>query len=268
MLALRLALLAVVAIGVAPAGAFKIDRRIVPQPKVQYFVALKDWRKPIDRAVKALNRARVGVKLVKADIPEQASVQVGRLDHQCFLPGVSATTQTLVGGYAVLYLPHNCHGAQASIIAAHELGHALGLKHDDRSCQLMNSSGTGPQSIPTGCLGQSFNWLKKPWRASDLAGLRKLYRNTPPKLKLRLTGPATVPAGTPVRFAISVADRERNLSELRVNYGDGTAEERLLDDPPPTSHTYSAPGTYRITATASDFYGKRGRKSVTVTVTP
>jgi PKD domain-containing protein/matrixin len=251
----------------ATAGAFKIDKRIVPQPKVRYYVGLDDWKKPMDRVVRALNRAKVGVKLVKAEIPEQASVQVGRLEQRCGYPGVSATTQTLVGGYAAIYLPYDCKGAQASIIAAHELGHALGLKHEDRRCALMNSSGTGPQSVPTECLGRRLPWRSKPWRPDDLAGLKRLYRDTAPTVTLDLTGPSTVAAGTPVTFKLTARDKERNLSLVRVDYGDGTREERGASEPPPSSHTYLTPGTYRITATALDYYRKRASASVNVRVT-
>ena len=251
----------------APAGAYEIDRRIVPQPRVLYYVGLDDWKKPMARAVKALNRAKVGVKLVEADIPQQASVQIGRLEKRCGYPGVNATTQTLVGGYAAIYLPYGCRGAQASIIAAHELGHALGLKHEDDRCALMNSSGTGRQSTPTQCLGQSHPWLRKPWRSDDLAGLRRLYRNTAPRVRLELTSGASARAGSPVTFRIRARDKERNLSLLRVDYGDGEREERDASEPPPSSHTYLAPGTYRLRVTARDYYGRRDTATATITVT-
>jgi hypothetical protein len=262
-----IALAVLAALPVATARAYVIDKRIVPQPRVLYHVALDDWRKPMKRAVAALNRARVGVRLVHSAIPEQASIQVGRLEKRCGYPGVQATTQTIAGGYAAIYLPHGCRGAQASIIAAHELGHALGLKHEDRRCALMNSTGTGRQSIPTECLGRSFPWRSRPWRSDDLAGLRRLYRNTPPRVRLRLTGPASVPAGSTVTFRIRARDPERNLSELRVDYGDGEVEEHDASEPPPSSHSYLEPGTYRLSVTVRDYYGRRDTASVRVTVT-
>src|SRR4051794_4042558 len=88
-----------------PAAAYRIDRHIVPQPKLFYFVALNDWKKPFDRAVRDLNRHHVGVTLRKAKIPDQATIQVGRLEHQCGLRGVDGTTHTIQGGYAAIYLP-------------------------------------------------------------------------------------------------------------------------------------------------------------------
>ncbi len=255
---LRLTLLALLVL-TATAHAYRIDP-VIPAPQVKYFAALDDWKAPMARAARAVNRARVGVKLVKAQIPEQASVQIGRLDKTCGLAGVDGTTQTLEGGYAVIYLPRGCNATQASIIAAHELGHALGLAHENRRCALMNASGTGPNSIPTQCLGRRIDWRRKPFRRDDLEGLRKAYRNTRPKVTMT----ATV-TGSTAALRIRARDKERNLSELEVDFGDGRTETY---DPaePPTSHTYGAPGTYAITATATDFYGKRGSRKVTVVV--
>lgn len=263
--------LAMAVIGVTgsqPAGAYKIDRHVVPQPTLVYYVALSDWKKPFDRVVMDLNRRHVGVRLKKAQIPEQASIQIGRLEHQCGLPGVDGTTHTIQGGYAAIYLPRNCHGRIASIIAAHELGHALGLKHDDRHCALLNSSGSGRNGIPTQCLGQRHDWLHHPYRKDDVKGLRRLYRNTRPTATIKLRGPkGKRTAGSTVRFAIRATDKERNLSELKLDFGDGSppaqgqAARRL-----PHTHVYSNPGTYRVKLSVTDFYLKRATATTTVTV--
>lgn len=262
----------VVAIGAlastpAAAPAYRIDRHVVPQPTLLYYVALPDWKRPFDRVVRDLNRARVGVRLKKAQIPEQASIQIGRLEHRCGLPGVDGTTHTIKGGYAAIYLPRGCRATIASIIAAHELGHALGLHHDDRHCALLNSSGTGPKGIPTRCLGQKHDWLHHPYRKDDIAGLRRLYRNTKPTAQLKLQGPKRHQAGTTVRFTIKAKDREGNLSELKLDFGDGSppAEGQTAAELPHT-HVYSTPGTYVVKLSAVDFYLRRATARTTVTV--
>lgn len=256
-------LLVALAVLAPAAAAFEVDERVVPQPVVRYHSALPDWRKPLKRVVKALNRAKVGVRLVETDIAQNASIQVGRLDRKCGKPGIDGTTQTLVGGYALMYLPRGCSTTRASILGAHELGHALGLLHDDDGCALMNSSGTGRIGTPTGCLGRRIPWRRNPWRPDDLAGLERLYRNTPPKLSM--SGPSAAGAGQSVSVTLAASDRERNLSDLRIDWGDGESAEL---DPQTTraTHTYLTPGSYTITAVARDFYLKRGTARLTVTV--
>jgi hypothetical protein len=256
--------LAVAALGLAAAPAahaYKLNE-VIPQPRILYYVGLEDWRQPMARVVRALNRAHVGVRLVEAEIPEQASIQVGRLKKRCGLAGEQATTLNFEDGYAAIYLPRGCHGAAASIIAAHELGHALGLAHEDRRCALMNSGGVGRKSIPMQCVGHRYPWRRKPFRTDDLAGLRRLYHDTRPHVTIRRAGQSHLA----VSFAIGLRDREHNLSQYTVDYGDGVREEHDASEAPPTAHVYSAPGTYTIRVRAIDFYRKRDRASLTVTV--
>jgi hypothetical protein len=247
-----------------PAAAYRIDHHVVPQPKLLYFVALKDWRKPFDRAVRDLNRHHVGVTLKKAKIPDQATIQVGRLEHQCGLPGVDGTTHTIEGGYAAIYLPRRCPNQTiASIIVAHELGHALGLRHDDRHCALLNSSGSGPNGIPTHCARRHFDWLHHPYRRDDIKGLKRLYHDTPPKVSLK----RAATAGLQVRVKIEATDRERNISELRLDWGDGTTPDTAYSARElPKTHSYSKPGTYKIRLTVVDFYLKKDRAAITLTL--
>jgi hypothetical protein len=259
--------LALAATALAPTAlAYRIDRHVIPQPTIRYFVALSDWKKPFDRVVRDVNRAHVGVHLKKAQIPEQATIQIGRLEHRCGFPGVNGTTQSISGGYAAIYLPRGCHGKIASIIAAHELGHALGLKHENRRCALLNSSGSGPDGIPTHCQGGRYDWLRHPYRADDLRGLRRLYRNTPPKARLTLAVKGPQNAGATTRFKFTAKDAQRNISELRLDFGDGTRATAFKASQLPRGHVYTRPGTYTAKLDVVDFYSRHGRSRVTVKV--
>jgi hypothetical protein len=180
---------------------------------------------------------------------------------------VNGATQTIQGGFAAIYLPRGCHGKIASIIAAHELGHALGLKHDNRRCALLNSTGSGRDGIPTHCQGRRYDWLNHPFRKDDLRGLRRLYHNTPPKARLRLKQPAAHPsAGDVIRFELQASDRERNISELKLDFGDGTVVTGFEAGQLPRGHAYREPGTYTAKLEVVDYYGRRARSRVTVTV--
>jgi hypothetical protein len=121
--------------------------------------------------------------------------------------------------------------------------------------------------VPTRCAGRRHDWLRHPFRADDLAGLRRLYRNTPPTARLRLADPGrpAVP-GAQVRFTIRAADRERNLSELRIDFGDGTGATGFTAAELPHTHVYSAPGTYKAKLSVLDTYLRRASSSATVKV--
>src|SRR3954451_19726668 len=102
------------------APAYRADPNVIPQPVLRYYVALGDWKKPFARVARALNDANVGTRLVRARIPEQASIQIGRLKTHCGYPGVQGVTQSIRGGYSAIYVPYGCRGTAASVVAAHE----------------------------------------------------------------------------------------------------------------------------------------------------
>ncbi len=73
-------------------------------------------------------------------------------------------------------------------------------------------------------------------------------------------------AGDEVRFAIEASDRQRNISELRLEFGDGSRATAFKASQLPRGHVYSQPGTYKARLTVVDYYLKRDRATVTVKV--
>jgi uncharacterized delta-60 repeat protein len=79
---------------------------------------------------------------------------------------------------------------------------------------------------------------------------------------LTLSGNATVPVNT--SYALTTSATDPGTPETRtwsINYGDGTANTAL------TTHTYTAIGTYTITATVTDEDGSYAATPLTVSVT-
>jgi Big-like domain-containing protein/PKD domain-containing protein len=90
-----------------------------------------------------------------------------------------------------------------------------------------------------------------------------------PRTGISITGPATaLPAGTPASFTVSVADTA-NIRDVLVNFGDGDFQSLgALTKPQTIPHTYTAAGTYTVTATATDASGFTEPVHTAVTVLP
>jgi PKD repeat protein len=69
-----------------------------------------------------------------------------------------------------------------------------------------------------------------------------------------------------VRFDLSASDRERNISEVKLDFGDGSGASDFSADELPRAHAYSEPGRYTAKLTVTDFYLRRATATVTVTV--
>ncbi len=87
-----------------------------------------------------------------------------------------------------------------------------------------------------------------------------------------ITPPATaIEAGVPATFTIApVTGAAGNaLREVVMDFGDGSAPVRLGNVQGQTSvaHTFANPGTYTVTATATDTQGIEGRSTIVVSVT-
>jgi hypothetical protein len=83
-----------------------------------------------------------------------------------------------------------------------------------------------------------------------------------------LTVPTTIEAGLPATFTIAPATGTI-LSEVTVNWGDGTTPTRLtgVTGQTPVIHTYGRAGVYTVTVTSTDFQGTTGTTQAVINVT-
>jgi molybdopterin synthase catalytic subunit len=148
-------------------------------------------------------------------------------------------------------------GVYVEDFAAHEFGHALGLKHSDVTTATM---------YPTG-VNCSTSWrILDP---DDLAGVEAVYPATGSNSQptVNITAPASgtsVPQGTSVTFTGSASDREDGNVSSRITWrsnidgtlGTGASVSRALSN-----------GTHTVTANVVDSAGATASSQVTVYVT-
>jgi len=181
---------------------------------------------------------------------------------------VEADTVFWDGAYTFYTGSSGCSGGMyIEDVAAHELGHALGLNHSDDPSATMYPSAAG--------------YCDQSWRtlaADDIAGVQSLYgsggsggrvENTAPSLTLSSpSNGSTIVEGSAVTFVASATDsQDGNLTpSIRwtgfVNgsssdLGTGSGFTQLL-----------SPGTYSITATVQDSGGMSASRQVGLTVVP
>jgi hypothetical protein len=157
--------------GAAPGYGYSIGGPAWPGGTVSYYTAARGYSTAVDRAAGILNRAGIGVHLSKAS-RANADVIVaygGRACEGDALVGFSRSPSDVV------YLGRGCSRGLVTLTAVHELGHVLGLDHENRRCARMNPSFDG-SGTPNRCRRQTLaHWLAHPLTADDVRGLRAIY---------------------------------------------------------------------------------------------
>ncbi|MGH9314670.1 MAG: PKD domain-containing protein [Vicinamibacterales bacterium] len=90
-----------------------------------------------------------------------------------------------------------------------------------------------------------------------------------PRSGLTLAGPANPPAaGLPATFTVGVA-ATANVTNVRVSFGDGTSRSLgALSGSTTIQHTYQSPGTFEVTATATQATGDQETVGTAITILP
>jgi len=172
-ISLALAAAAVTA-AAAPASAYTISGDRWPDGSIAYYTNVGGQNDEVVRAANAWNRERLGVTLVRTKSTSKARLIVHYGSRGCGGLGT-------VGYYGPRFvgevqLGRACRDAITRLTAVHELGHVLGLGHEERTCALMNPVGDISTGTPNHCSVRPIDfWLARPIQPDDRRGARALY---------------------------------------------------------------------------------------------
>ncbi len=260
------ALLALFALAAAPdAHAYKLVGERWPQSTINVASDAPRYTKSVRRAVKLWNRAKLPVRF-RVTSSAQARVLFrysgGRGSGRTGCEGVAGGTGA---GYPGLdfttlgvYVVRSCRSRRLrDFTAMHELGHALGLGHENRRCTLMNARASVVSGLGSRCpaRGATARRLRRTFLTrDDKRGVRSLYsRPFAPRVASRPLFNSSVSSfgdGTGVgsfsatltNAALSFAWDFGEPASGAANRGAGRAVQ----------HRYSAPGAYTVVMSVID----------------
>jgi Astacin (Peptidase family M12A) len=177
--AILTALFAVAALAATtgPASAYVISGNRWPEGSILYYTNVGSQNDEVVRAASAWNKEKLGVKFVRTKSKSSAQLIIRYGSRGCGgLGTVGYYGERFVGD---VQLGRACRDAITRLTAAHELGHVLGLGHEESRCALMNPVGDISTGTPNHCSVRPIRyWLKNPIQADDRRGGRKLYADS------------------------------------------------------------------------------------------
>jgi hypothetical protein len=177
-----LALAALIA-AAAPTGthAYRVDAHKWPGGVVRYYNAAPDQAWAVSRAVSAWNGSGATIHFVAVS-RESAQLVIEEQSNKVYCAEGRATVGYGRGAHVVIFpahgITHACNRFWAAHVMAHELGHVLGLLHEDRVCAVMNSTANlrgGRQCAPE----PVWEWRCRLLEPDDVAGAVAIYGGTP-----------------------------------------------------------------------------------------
>ena len=165
------------ALTLAPAAdAYRLEGGRWPTTTISYYNEVPAYAWAVDTAAFAWNSSGAGVQFLKSSTPRNADVLVGVRWFK-----VAGEARLLRFGGRIVGAQIGIRNGQdrytMALVVTHELGHVLGLDHEDGVCATMNSRLA--VNHPEHCLAPPQGmWVCRLLRADDVRGAVSLYGGT------------------------------------------------------------------------------------------